>query len=248
MATFAERKAVSVKPYHSQDSKKVEVARMFDNIAPRYDFLNHFLSLGIDKGWRREVVRQVKESNPTYILDMATGTADLAMALHKGIGAKIEGVDISEQMLEVGRNKVARKAWSEQIILQYGDAENLSYPSEQFDAVTVAFGVRNFENLEKGLSELHRVLKPQRCLFVLEFSKPRIFPVKQFFGFYSRFILPFWGSLISKDKSAYTYLPESVAAFPDGIEFIQILEKVGFSEVKETRLSFGIATLYRAQK
>jgi len=239
---------VNVKPYNSERTKKEEVAQMFDAISARYDFLNHFLSLGIDKGWRRKVVAMVRKQKPERILDIATGTADLALALANDRNIQVTGVDISEGMLAVGREKVKKQGKAEVVELRYGDSEDLPFTEAAFDAVTVAFGVRNFENLDAGLKEMHRVLKPKGAVFVLEFSKPRTFPVKQLYGFYFRQILPRWGRLISKDSAAYTYLPESVNAFPDGQAFLERLRKVGFSELAQKRLTFGIATIYTGRK
>jgi len=221
---------------------------MFDNIAPKYDFLNHFLSFGIDKMWRRRAIRLIKPFKPVEILDVATGTGDLAIAALKTGAKKITGIDISEEMLAVGVNKVKALGLDHQIILQKGDSEQLEFADNTFDAVTVAFGVRNFENLGKGLSEIFRVLKPGGVLCVLEFSKPRIFPVKQFYNFYSSYILPFFGRLISRDNSAYRYLPESVGEFPDGENFIGYLMRAGFKGSKENRQTFGVATIYLGEK
>jgi demethylmenaquinone methyltransferase / 2-methoxy-6-polyprenyl-1,4-benzoquinol methylase len=239
----------AVKPYGDSDKgKKEQVAEMFNNIAPKYDFLNHFLSFGIDKMWRRQAVRLIKPFSPVEILDVATGTGDLAIAALKTGAKRITGIDISEEMLAVGRNKIKTLGLDHQIILKKGDSEQLEFTDASFDAVTVAFGVRNFENLGKGLSEIYRVLKPGGALCVLEFSKPRIFPVKQLYNFYSNWILPLFGRLISKDNSAYRYLPESVAEFPDGDKFIGCLVKAGFKGSKEYRQTFGVATIYLGLK
>lgn len=238
-----------VRPYNYSDkSKKEEVAEMFDNISSRYDFLNRFLSLGIDVYWRKRTVKEVLAESPGHVLDMATGTADLAVMLAgKGI-RKITGADLSAGMLRVGDKKIKEKHLEGRIDLIQADSENLPFENGQFDAATVAFGVRNFENPVRGLSELNRVLKPGAKLFVLEFSRPESFPFKQLYGFYFRFILPVWGKLISGDRSAYTYLPESVNAFPYGEEFLKLTREAGFKKGQIIPLTFGIASLYIVQK
>ena len=239
----------SVKPYKSSDgSKKEQVAQMFDNISHRYDFLNHFLSLGIDKIWRKKTIKILKEGQPKEILDIATGTADFAIEAMRLNPDNVIGIDISNGMLEKGRLKINKKSLDKTIELKYGDSENLPFENDSFDAITVGFGVRNFENLNKGLSEIKRVLRQNGQLAILEFSKPKNFPVKQGFNFYSKYMLPFIGRVFSKDKSAYTYLPESVAAFPEGEDFKNILKDIGFTEIKLKRLSGGIATIYSAIK
>ncbi|PIV16620.1 MAG: bifunctional demethylmenaquinone methyltransferase/2-methoxy-6-polyprenyl-1,4-benzoquinol methylase UbiE [Flavobacteriales bacterium CG03_land_8_20_14_0_80_35_15] len=238
-----------VKPYKDSDlSKKAQVAQMFDNISKKYDFLNHFLSMGIDVGWRKKVVKIIGKQNPNSILDIATGTGDLAIMLADLKVSEIVGLDLSEGMLAVGTEKVKAKHLSKVIAMIQGDSENLPFEDNRFDAITVSFGVRNFENLTKGLSEILRVLKPQGKLVILEFSKPESFIMKHLYGFYSSVILPFLGKLISKDRSAYTYLPESVAAFPYGKAFNQILKNVGFNAIENQPVSFGIATIYSASK
>jgi len=238
-----------VKPYKDSDlSKKAQVAKMFDNISEKYDFLNHFLSLGIDVGWRKKVVKLIAKQNPKSILDIATGTGDLAIMMAKLNPQKIVGLDLSEGMLAVGKEKVTAKKLDNLISMIQGDSENLPFDDNYFDAITVAFGVRNFENLDKGLSEILRVLKPKGKLVILEFSKPQGFIMKPLYGFYSKYILPLFGKLISKDKSAYTYLPESVAAFPYGLAFNKILKKIGFKTIENQAVSFGIATIYAASK
>ena len=238
-----------VKPYGEEtQSKKQEVATMFNNISGRYDFLNHFLSLGIDKLWRRKAVKQLKELNPNKILDIATGTGDFALALLKLKPKEIIGVDISQGMLSVGTNKMKKKKVDGIIKLELGDSENLPFEDNSFDAITVAFGVRNFEDLEKGLSEMKRVLRPDGKVIILEFSKPKYFPIKQLFSFYSNCVIPTFGKLISKDKRAYTYLPESVAEFPEGENFHMIMDKVGYNKVSSLRLSGGISSIYMGYK
>ncbi|MCO5247877.1 MAG: bifunctional demethylmenaquinone methyltransferase/2-methoxy-6-polyprenyl-1,4-benzoquinol methylase UbiE [Chitinophagales bacterium] len=239
----------AVTPYGgSKDEKKKEVASMFNNIAGHYDFLNHFLSVGIDKLWRRKVVKIVKSYQPKQILDMATGTGDLAIALTKAQPQKIVGVDLSEGMLEVGEKKVKDLGLQDQISMELGDSENILFEDEKFDAITVAFGVRNYENLDQGLSEMYRVLKNDSPLVVLEFSKPRNPIFRKIYFFYFLNVLPFIGRLISKDSRAYSYLPESVKAFPDGAVFENKLKAVGFKSVKTRSLTFGIASIYEAVK
>jgi len=238
-----------VKPYKSSDkSKKEQVAQMFDNISHKYDFLNHFLSLGIDRIWRRKAIKILKKGNPGSILDIATGTADFAIEAIALSPKKIVGVDISEGMLEKGKKKINKLELDNIISLSYGDSENLPFDNESFDAITVGFGVRNFEDLNKGLNEIKRVLKKDGQLAILEFSKPKKFPVKQSFYLYSKFLLPFFGRLFSRDKSAYTYLPASVEAFPEGEQFKNILAENGFSQINLKSLSGGIATIYSAIK
>lgn len=221
---------------------------MFDNIAPKYDFLNHFLSFGIDKLWRKKAIKILSAYKPQTILDVATGTGDFAIEATKLKPAKIVGFDLSEQMLNVGRVKVKRLGLDQLISFQKGDSESMPFTESQFDSIIVAFGVRNFENLEAGLKEFFRVLKPGGVVVILEFSKPKFFPMKQLYWIYSFGILPMIGKLVSKDKSAYTYLPESVRAFPDDVRFLSILQGVGFPMVRQKRLTFGISTIYIAQK
>ena len=237
-----------VKPYNTDKSKKEEVAQMFNNISARYDFLNHFLSLGIDHIWRRKAVNKLREIQPKRILDLATGTGDFAIALLKLNPSQIIGMDISSGMLDVGKNKMKAKHVSHIIDMQLGDSENMPFEDGYFDAITVGFGVRNYEHLEKGLSEMLRVTRSGGKIVILEFSKPKRFPIKQAFGFYSRFIIPFFGKRISKDEKAYAYLPESVAAFPEGKAFTDILSKLGYKHVDSTLVSGGIATIYTGIK
>jgi demethylmenaquinone methyltransferase/2-methoxy-6-polyprenyl-1,4-benzoquinol methylase len=237
-----------VKPYNSDKSKKEEVAQMFNNISARYDFLNHFLSLGIDHVWRRKAVNKLREIQPKRILDLATGTGDFAIALLKLNPTQIIGMDISSGMLDVGKNKMKAKQVSHIIDMQLGDSENMPFEDAYFDAITVGFGVRNYEHLEKGLTEMLRVTRSGGKIVILEFSKPKRFPIKQAFGFYSRFIIPFFGKRISKDEKAYAYLPESVAAFPEGKAFTDILSNLGYKEVDVSLVSGGIATIYTGIK
>lgn len=221
---------------------------MFDNIAGNYDFLNHFLSLGIDIFWRKRLVRKLQKQKPQNILDVATGTADLAIAMMKIKPFNVVGIDISNGMLEVGRKKIKQQDLEKTIQLQQADSEDLPFKDATFDAVTVSFGARNFENLQKGLSEMARVLKPGGKIYILEFSKPTLFPFKQLYDFYFKFVLPLIGKLLSKDNAAYTYLPESVKAFPHGKELNSIIENCGYTNAKNHPLTMGIASIYTAQK
>ncbi len=221
---------------------------MFDSISSNYDFLNHFLSLGIDIRWRRKAIKLLAPGNPKLILDVATGTGDFAIETLKLNPDKVIGIDISEGMLEVGRKKMKDRGYDSKIELLSGDSENLPFEENKFDAVIVAFGVRNFENLEKGLAEMYRVLKPGGRMVVLEFSKPRMFPFKQLYSFYFNYILPKIGKLVSKDPAAYTYLPESVQAFPDGDSFVGILNRVGYKDTLCKPLTLGISSLYTGTK
>ena len=240
-----------VKPYEADGSKTQQVSKMFDNIAKHYDFLNHFLSLGIDKIWRRKMIAELVDVQPKRILDVATGTADVAINTIKQLkikDLKIVGVDISNEMLNVGRKKLVTEGVNDVIELQLGDSENLPFDGNNFDAVTVAYGVRNFENLERGLAEMHRVLRANGKIVVLEFSRPRLFPFRQLFNFYFKNILPTIGKLTSKDARAYSYLYESVQAFPDGDDFLTVLNKVGFKNTSCTSLTLGICSLYVGYK
>lgn len=238
-----------VKPdYLSDLSKRIQVEEMFNSIAPKYDFLNRFLSMGIDKGWRKKAIARLKPIEPKLILDVATGTGDLALEAMSLNPEKIIGLDIAEQMLVFGRQKVASKGLSEKIELIRGDSENLPFEDNKFDAITVAFGVRNFQNLAKGLSEMNRVLRPGGRLVVLEFSKPSGFPYKQVYNFYFTYILPVFGNMLSKSKNAYSYLPESVKHFPEGNEFAGFLKNAGFRDIIVKQLTFGTCSLYIADK
>lgn len=240
--------STKVTPYGTDESKKKQVAEMFDNIASNYDFLNHFLSLGIDVLWRNRAIKLLKKERPKRILDVATGTADFAIQTMSIQPDHIQGVDISNKMLEVGRVKIKKKKLENKISLSYGDSENLPFSDGEFDALSVAFGVRNFENLEAGLKEMLRVLRPGGRAVILEFSKPKVFPIKQVYNFYFKFILPFVGKYFSKDKRAYTYLPESVASFPEDKDFLKILDSCGYQNSRQIRLSFGIASIYTGTK
>ena len=237
-----------IKPQQdSPVSKKLQVAKMFDNIAKSYDFLNHFLSFGMDFYWRKKAVSKLT-NNPKKILDVATGTADFAIAATKMKEVQIIGIDISEKMLEIGENKIKQKGLEKQIKLQLADSENLPFESGSFDGITAGFGVRNFENLQLGLSEMCRVLEEDGIAVILEPSKPKAFPVKQIYSAYFHYILPFFGRLISKDNRAYNYLPESVDTFPENEKFIDILKAVGFTKAQHLPLTLGIVSLYIAIK
>ena len=221
---------------------------MFNSISKRYDFLNHFLSMGIDKLWRKKAIRLLSNKSVEKLLDIATGTGDFAIEALKLNPKQIIGADISDGMLQVGKEKVKKKKIDHIISFELGDAENLNFTDNTFDAITVGFGVRNFENLEKGLADMYRVLKPKGQVAILEFSKPKNFPVKQLYHFYFLNILPFTGRMISKDSSAYTYLPESVQEFPDSELFLNIMNKIGYRNTKQYPVSFGIASIYIGEK
>lgn len=239
----------NVTPYKDSGlGKKEQVAQMFDTISGNYDGLNRVISFGIDVKWRKKVLKLVADKNPKTILDIATGTGDLAILMAQTSATDIIGADISEGMMEVGRKKVAEKGLESKIKLVYGDSENLPFEDNYFDAITVAFGVRNFETLEKGLAEILRVLKPGGIFVILETSVPTKFPFKQGYNFYSKNLLPLIGRLFSKDRSAYAYLSESASVFPHGEALNNILRKIGFIEVKNMPQTFGVATIYSASK
>ena len=229
-------------------SKKEQVEQMFDGIAHRYDFLNRLLSFRIDVMWRNKVIRRLQPHQPKRILDVATGTADLAIALTKLHPSEIVGLDLSAQMLEMGQKKINDKQLNSRITLVKGDSENLPFQDNSFDAITVAFGVRNFENLSKGLAEINRVLKPGGQFLILEFSKVKMFPFKQLYHFYFRYVTPFVPKLFSNDDKAYTYLPNSVEVFPEGEQMCVILQQAGFKQPQCTSLSLGIASIYQSSK
>lgn len=238
-----------VKPYkNSEKGKKEQVTQMFDTISKNYDGLNRVISLGIDKSWRKKVVKIASKGNPHTVLDIATGTGDLAIALIETGAKEIVGLDISPGMLEIGKEKVEGQKLNKTISMVIGDSENLDYQDNFFDVVTVSFGVRNFENLDKGLQEINRVLKPGGKFLVLETSVPTKFPFKQGYQLYTRFILPTIGKVFSKDKVAYNYLSESASVFPYGEEFNNILRKNGFIEVEHRPQTLGVATIYVASK
>lgn len=238
-----------VKPYGADTSKKEQVTQMFDKIAPRYDLLNRVLSLGIDTIWRKKAIAQLDKTQHRRILDVATGTADMCVEINKQLKPdEIIGLDISSQMIEYGKVKIDKKGLSDTIKLEVGDSENMRFPDGSFDAATVAFGVRNFGDLRAGLREMNRVIKPGGKIIILEFSKPLYFPFKQLFNLYFKYILPLIGKLSSKDKKAYSYLYESVQAFPDYDRFGDILRDVGFRSVQWKALSLGICTIYSGEK
>jgi len=239
-----------VTPYQSGEAKKEQVSTMFNRIASSYDLLNRMTSLGIDVIWRKRAIAQLKDGEHRRILDVATGTADVAIEIRKQLPnvEHITGLDISAEMLAVGREKVSKKGWDEQITLIEGDSEAMPFEDNSFDAVTAAFGVRNFENLEKGMREIHRVLRPGGTLVVLEFSHPTAFPIKQLFNLYFKYILPTIGSVISKDKKAYRYLYESVQAFLNQEQFLAQLSQIGFKSNQCKSLTFGISSLYIGTK
>ena len=236
-----------ITPYNSIQSKKTQVENMFDNIASKYDFLNRLLSLRIDVFWRKTLVEWLKNDNPKLVLDVATGTGDLAIVIHNVLRIKVMGLDLSQKMLNVGIEKIKALNLQNEISMLKGDAECLPFEDNQFDAVSVAFGVRNFENLEKGLEELKRVVKEKSNVYILEFSQVEGF-FAPFYLFYFKYILPKIGQLISKDSQAYTYLPHSVHDFPYGEKMKNILLEIGFSKVEYKKLSLGIATIYKATK
>jgi demethylmenaquinone methyltransferase/2-methoxy-6-polyprenyl-1,4-benzoquinol methylase len=240
---------MTVFPYKNNSlGKKKQVAMMFDNISHRYDLLNHLLSLGIDRIWRKKAIDLLRPLQPRSILDIATGTGDFGLQSLKLNPDQVIGIDISKGMIEEGRKKIRRKNLAKQIELRIGDSENLVFPDNKFDAVIVAFGVRNFENLHKGLSEMLRVTRKNGRVVILEFSQPERFPLKQIYNLYFKHILPVIGKLVSKDHSAYSYLPESVQAFPEGNDFLKILSDVGFKDTRCIPLTFGISSIYIGTK
>ena len=238
-----------IKPYNSTDEKGKVVEEMFDNIAPTYDTLNHRLSWNIDKSWRKKAIKQLSPFKPKTILDIATGTGDFAILSAKMLlPDTLIGADISEGMMKIGRQKVKNEGLEGIISFQKEDCLNLTFPSDTFEAVTAAFGIRNFQDLERGLVEMYRVLKKGGHLCIIELTTPISFPMKQLFKVYSKVILPFYGRLISKDSSAYDYLNKTIAAFPQGETMMKILQKAGFAKTSFKRLTFGICTMYIAEK
>lgn len=235
-------------PVTQQPGRKEQVRQMFDSIAGNYDFLNHFLSLGVDRSWRRKLIKTMAVQKPARILDLATGTADLAIMAAALNPDTIVATDITEGMLEIGRKKVLAKGLQDKIQIQLADSENLPFRDASFNAATVAFGVRNYEDLHKGLSEMFRVLEPGGKAYILEFSRPQTTPFRQLYNFYFLRILPLFGKLVSKHSSAYSYLPESVMQFPEGESFLKILESAGFVNTSVRRLTFGICSFYTAAK
>ena len=239
----------TIKPYNAGEGKARQVEQMFDNIAPTYDRLNHRLSWNIDKGWRRKAIQQLKPYAPKRLLDVATGTGDFAIQACQMLSdVHITGIDISEGMMEVGRKKVSQTGLSERIRFEREDCTRLSYPDATFDAVTAAFGIRNFDNLDQGLAEMCRVLRKGGVLSIVELTSPVSFPMRQLFHVYAHTVLPVYGRLISRDNSAYSYLTKTIEAFPQGERMVGILLKAGFSEASFRRLTFGICTMYFAIK
>ena len=239
----------TIKPYKdSSEGKKEQVATMFDNISENYDGLNRVISFGIDVSWRKKVVKIISRNNPKQILDIATGTGDLALMMSQLNPDKVTGLDISVGMLEVGKQKIEKANLTDKIDMIVGDSENMPFDDNTFDAITVSFGVRNFANLDKGLTEIKRVLKPGGTFVVLETSNPTKFPFKQGYKFYTSFILPIIGKIFSKDKVAYSYLSESANSFPFGEAFDNILQKNGFINTEYKPVTFGVATIYSATK
>lgn len=238
-----------IKPYDGNGSKAEQVEKMFNNIAPAYDKLNHALSWNIDKSWRKKAIALLKPFTPQHIMDVATGTGDFAIQACRTLQPEeLIGTDISEGMMNVGREKVKREGLEKSISFQREDCTKLSFPENRFDAITVAFGIRNFEDLDRGLQEMYRVLTPGGHLVILELSEPDYFPMKQLYAVYSKAVIPTLGKLLSKDRSAYTYLPQSIKAFPQGEVMQKIIRKAGFSQVSFKRLTLGICTLYFATK
>jgi demethylmenaquinone methyltransferase/2-methoxy-6-polyprenyl-1,4-benzoquinol methylase len=238
-----------VLPYNESEQKGVQVKRMFDSIAGTYDTLNHTLSFGIDKSWRKKGIKFLRQFNPQHILDIATGTGDLAISMQQTLNPlSIVGADISEGMMNIGRQKVKEAGLEDHISFEYQDSLNLTFKDETFDAVTAAFGVRNYENISQGLGEMYRVLKPGGHVMILELSEPERFPMKQLYGLYSKLVIPTIGRLLSKENVAYSYLPESIKVVPQGKVMTNLLKKQGFREANCQTMTFGICSLYTATK
>lgn len=236
-------------PYNDHEQKSAQVERMFDSIAGKYDFLNHTLSLGFDKGWRRKGIAFLRPFAPKQMLDIATGTGDLAISMFKTLQPdRIIGADISEGMMDIGRRKAAKAGYSDHISFEYQDCLSLTYADNTFDAVTAAFGIRNFEDIEKGLAEMYRILKPGGHLMILELSTPERFPMKQLYRLYSKTMIPFMGRLFSNEKKAYQYLPASIQVVPQGNIMTELLSRIGFKEAKVRTFTFGICSLYTGKK
>ncbi|MEL6588826.1 MAG: bifunctional demethylmenaquinone methyltransferase/2-methoxy-6-polyprenyl-1,4-benzoquinol methylase UbiE [Bacteroidota bacterium] len=240
---------MSVTPYQNPEaSKRVQVEEMFDNIAPKYDLLNRLMSAGVDITWRRKAIKNLAPYQPKVVVDIATGTGDFAIEAAKLKPESIIGIDISNEMLRVGRDKMKKKGLDQLIDMRNGDSEDLKLETDSVDAITVGFGVRNFQNLKKGLAEIRRVLRAGGAVAILEPSFPTTFPLKQLFAFHFRVLTPLLGKIVSGDNSAYTYLPESVKAFPNGDEFVQICKEVGFSKAEYIPLTFGMCSMYILEK
>ncbi len=244
-----DHKAEEIKPYNDETDKTSQVRDMFDSIAPAYDFMNRAMTLGIDRWWRRVAVKMLRHYPHRHILDVATGTGDLALLLDKKLQPdSVVGIDLSEGMLSIAREKAAKRGVGERIRFEVQDCLSMTFPSESFDVVTVAYGVRNFEHLEEGFREMHRVLKPGGTLCVIELSTPERFPFKQLYKFYTYTLIPFIGRLVSKDRSAYSYLPRSVAAVPQGSAMLDIFLRAGFMHCYYRPLTFGACTIYIGEK
>ena len=239
----------TVLPYNNEEHKGVQISRMFDAIAQTYDLLNHTLSFGLDKRWRKKVIAYLRPFSPKQILDVATGTGDLAIQIGESFDkATIIGCDISEGMMDVARQKTEKKGMQDRLSYEYQDCTKLTFPDNHFDAVSAAFGVRNFEDIEQGIKEMHRVLKPGGHIAILELSVPEYFPMKQCYRLYSTIVIPTMGRLLSKEKAAYSYLPASISVVPQGKIMLTLLENIGFHNAKTKTLTFGICSLYTAEK
>ncbi|MCH5328076.1 MAG: bifunctional demethylmenaquinone methyltransferase/2-methoxy-6-polyprenyl-1,4-benzoquinol methylase UbiE [Coprobacter sp.] len=242
-------KAESILPYNGQEKKSVQIRQMFDAIAPSYDLLNRTMTWGIDRRWRKTAVKMLRTHAPEQILDIATGTGDLAFLMHRMLHPeRITGADLSEGMLKIAQEKAAALGLQEDIVFENQDCLHLTYPDATFDAVTVAYGVRNFEELDRGFQEMYRVLRPGGILQVIELSTPEQFPFRQLYRFYSGTIIPVMGRLLSKDKKAYSYLPQSIAGVPQGEQMLDIFRRAGFQNARCTKLTFGVCSVYTGEK